>query len=157
MKQIASVVFAFIALNAAGFVVYRASSTSDAATVESVPSNTAPDTAASQPKPSGSIAPTVTEKQTVSAPTPTASVEDATVPAPTSNLVDNSRAPIHTRVVKTPPRRVQQNAAATPTSKPVVEAPAPQPPAPAAAPTDATPSHEDVIHKMEANPYKRGE
>ncbi len=153
MKQIASVVFAFIALNTVGFVVYRASSTSDAATVDSAPGNTAPDPVASQPKPSAPV----TAKENVSAPTAAPSVEERPLPRPTSNLVEDSHAPVHTRVVKMPPRRVQQNVAATPAPKPVAEPSAPQPPAPAATPTDAATKPDDVIHKMEANPYKRGE
>jgi hypothetical protein len=153
MKQIASVVFAFIALNTVGFVVYRASSTSDAATVDSAPSNTAPDPVASQPKPSAPIEPPVTAKENVSAPTAAPSVEEPPLPRPTPNLVEDSHAPVHTRVVKMPPRRVPATAA----PKPVAEPSAPQPPAPAATPTDAATKPDDVIHKMEANPYKRGE
>jgi hypothetical protein len=157
MKQIASVVFAFIVLNTAGFVVYRASSTSDAATVESAPSHIAPDPVASQPKPTGPIAPPNNEKQIVSAPTPGASVEEPSAPSPTQNLVENSRPALHTRPVKIPPRRVPQNAAVAPTSpKPVVEPPVVAPP-PAVAPTPAATKPDDVINKMEANPYKRGE
>jgi hypothetical protein len=153
MKQVVSVVFAFIALNTVGFVVYRASSTSDAATVESAPSNTAPDPVTRQPKPSAPI----TAKQSVSAPTPAHSVEEPTPPGPTSTPVENSHVPMHTRVVKMPPRRMPQNVAATPAPRPVAEPPATQPAAPAATPTETTPKPDDVMHKMEANPYKRGE
>jgi hypothetical protein len=156
MKQIASVVFAFIVLNTAGFVVYRASSTSDAATVDSAPSHIAPDPIASQPKPSAAIEPRVSDKPNVSAPTPAATVEEPAAPRPTQNLVGNSHPALRTRVVKMPPRRVQQNAAPAIAPKPPVEAPAAPPPPPVAAPAAAA-KPDDVIHQMEANPYKRGE
>jgi hypothetical protein len=156
MKQIASVVFAFIVLNTVGFVVYRASSTSDAATVSSAPSHIAPDPIASQPKPSAPIAPRVSETPNVSAPTREATVEEPAAPRPTQNLVENPHPALHTRVVKAPPRRVQQNAAPAIVPKPVVETPATPPPAQVAAPAVA-PKPDDVMHQMEANPYKRGE
>ena len=157
MRQIASVVFAFIALNTVGFVVYRASSTSDAATVDSAPSHIAPDPLASQPKPTGVAAPAVIDKQSVSAPTPATPVEERTAPRPTHNVVESSRPALHMHAVKTAPRRVQQSAAPTPAPKPAAE-PAP---APAAVPATPAPKQtakpDDVIHEMEANPYKRGE
>ncbi|HEY1547185.1 MAG TPA: hypothetical protein VGG28_05170 [Kofleriaceae bacterium] len=159
MKQIVGVVFAFIALNSVGFVVYRASSTSAAATTDAPRSNIAPDPIASQPKPTVGVDATITQNPNVSAPTSTTSVEESAAPSPTSNLVENSHSASRPRApVKTPPpRRVQQSAAPAPkpTVEPTASSPTTTPAQPVTPPPAAKP--DDVIHQMEANPYKRGE
>ena len=155
MKSIVFVVIAFLAVNTVGFFAVRALSTSDAATTVAPPSTSPP---------AANIAPIGTpiqaepkrEKTIVSAPTPPPAVEEPAAPTPTSPVEENPHAVSHPHVAKMPPpRHAPPRPMPPPPPKAIAEpAPAPPQPAPAAPPP---PPKADVMHQMEANPYKRGE
>ena len=156
MKSTVNIVVAFTVANAVGFFVYRASSTSDAATAVAPQPLSSPATHL-EPVPAPRQLESVDANSLVSAPTSARAVEERTVPPPTPGSVDVSENPhpaLHVNPVKAPVRRLPPKAAPAP--KPVAEAPAqPASAPPAAPPPTAKPA--DVIQKMEANPYKRDE
>lgn len=134
---------AVVVLNAVGFIAYRSKARSEAATPAQANRTDAPpatantiarDPAAIQAKPIDSPPVHTDEKTLVSPATPK--------PIPARPIVRPhpiARAPVH---------RMQQGAA--PPGPPAAPKPAPSEPAPAQ-------QNPDVMQKMEANPYKRGE